>query len=228
MSSPWGTQLKADRPLLDRIGAKNVNASLLWLYGLFWIWGAATLLLIPINANQPWPLALALAFGIVVPFIHALEIGIGATLVPGYEYYPEQPRWLYMIGDGIMLLCFIAILASYIVDPNSSSAPLFATFFLIISISILIFKLFRLVFPNGLLNRASSDGATAEVPRVPAMTFPGGEEYYDEYDYYEDEYEYEKSANPAARKLAAMLKAERMQRHGRGRGRANGRGRGRK
>ena len=217
-SSPWEPRLEADRPLLERIGAKNVNALLLWLYCGFWVWGFVTLLLIPSNANQPWPLSLALAFVIVCAFARGLEIGIGATLVPGYVYYPDEPRYLFMTADGLILLCFVIVLATFIANPSSSSGPLFTTFFMLIALAIVVYKLWNLVFPNGFWATAfgtSAGAKTAPVDkraRLGQLQFPGESEY-DDYAY--DDYEYDKSANPAAKKLAAMLKAQRGPPNGR-------------
>jgi hypothetical protein len=200
--------LEADRPLLERIGAKNVNAILLWIYTGFWGWGLACFFLIPIHANEPWPLALALAFVLTAGFIRALEIGIGATLVPNYVYYPVLPRWPYMLQDSVFLVCWIAILASYIVSSASSTVPLFTVFFMDLALPVLLFKLYRLVFPDGFLAGAKSDAPPAGDA---ALQFPGGEEYYDEYVYGDF---VEGSAAAPARKLAMMLRADRQARAG--------------
>ena len=205
-SRSYGNYLASERPLLDRIGAKNVNAVLLCLYTGFWGLGLATYFLIPIHANESWPLSLALAFVLSVGFVHALEIGIGAILVPNYVYYPVKPVWLFATADGVFFLCWVGILGGYIGNPSASTVPLLSTFFMDIAIPVYLYKCARLVFPDGFTVAAlTGKGANNDTQPNPSLSFPGGGEYYEEY----DEYEYEASAAPAAQKLAAMLKQQR-------------------
>lgn len=199
-SRSWGNQLEAAVPLIDRIGARNVNALLLWLYTAFWGWGVATLLLIPIHANEPWPLALALAFVLTVSVVHFGLMAAGAMLVPDYAYYPIKPVWLYAASDAVIAVCFIAMLAAYIVNSAGSSGPIFTTFFLIITLSVQVYKLFVLARPFDRDPKPPKEGGVPEI-------VVSGEPVYNEYEY--DEYEYEQSANPGARKLAALLRAQR-------------------
>lgn len=212
-SSGWGNQLGAAVPLIDQIGTRNVNALLLCMYAGFWSWGVATLLLIPVHANEPWPLALALGFVLLTGFVHFGFMGAGVILVPDYVYYPSKPVWLYAASDAVILTCWITILVTYILNPSGSSGPIFTTFFLILALSVNVYKLFLLVRPW--------DCTTKEKPQeggIPEVVL-SGESVYEEYEY--DEYEYEASAgagaNPGARKLAALLKQQRAHKlHGTG------------
>jgi hypothetical protein len=211
-SSGWGNQLKAAVPLIDQIGTRNVNALLLWMYAGFWSWGVATLLLIPVHANEPWPLALALGFVLLTGFVHFGIMGTGAILVPDYVYYPVKPVWLYAASDAVILTCWIVILVTYILNPAGSTGPIFTTFFMILALSVQVYKLFGMVRP---FDRTPKETA-ATGGGIPEVVVSGEPVYgYDEYEY--DEYEYEASANanPGARKLAALLKQTRAQKlHG--------------
>jgi hypothetical protein len=200
-SRSWGNQLEASRPLIDKIGARNVNAGLLWLYVLMWGWAMATFLLIVIHANEPWPLALALALVATFTLFHFSLILVGACLVPDFVYYPVQPVLLYVVADAAILLCFIAFLASYIINTASSTAPLFVCWILLFCIGTNIYKLFGLARPFDRTPKEPESSAVPEIT-VQGVVVP---EYY-EY----DEYEYEASATPAARKLAAALRAQKM------------------
>lgn len=134
------------KPLLDRIGARNVNIFLFLLYLAFWGWGFAGFLFIPSNPNIDWPISHALAYGIVFPLSHFLIIGIGATLVPDYVYYPVEPKWVYMIADGVIFFVLVGIVASYILDPISSTVPLVGMYVLLIMLLINLWKLYSLVW----------------------------------------------------------------------------------
>ena len=139
-------QLEQDKPFIETIGTETVNTGLLLLYASFWIWGWVTLFSVPSNPNVSWPLSLALAFVLSSSVSHFAVIGIGSTLVPGFVFYPVKPRWLYMANDGLIGLCFLGILISYIINAQSSTVPLFTTFLMIIALSIMLWKVVGLMF----------------------------------------------------------------------------------
>ena len=137
-------------PFVDRVGVRNVNIMLLLLYGSLVLFGLVTLFLIPANANIPWPLALALVFVMSSSFVHAFINLSGYILVPGYVFYPTKPWYVYAIADAIIFFSFVAMFSSYIVNSESSSGPIFSTFFMAIGIAVHTRKLWIVVFPNGL------------------------------------------------------------------------------
>ena len=149
---------EAAPPLIDRIGARSVNIGLGAVYALFWLAGLVTLFLIVANANVSWPLALGFAYVIALCATHGAIVAIGRFFVPGYVFYPVKPRIMYMINDAVLFLCFVAVLASYLVNSTSSTVPLFALFALQISTSILLLKLYHIIFP-------ASVGGVARVRR---------------------------------------------------------------
>ena len=134
------------RPLIDRIGEDRVNGVIGIIYIALWGWGLATFLLIPIHSNVGWPIGLALAYNIVVAFVHFGFIGLGAALVPDYTYYPVEPSWLYMITDGVMFFAFVGVVASYLLTATSSAVPLVATWTLLFALAIHLWKLYSLLW----------------------------------------------------------------------------------
>lgn len=139
--------LQAQKPLIERIGTDRINIAVLCIYTGLWFWGFVTWLLIPIHAAESWPLALAFAFVLSAGIVRALETSIGSFLLPNYVFYPISPMWLFALGDAVMFQCVVAILVSYSVDAHSSSVPIFACFFLLTSLGILVYKLIYIVVP---------------------------------------------------------------------------------
>lgn len=137
--------MESMKPLLDRIGERNVNGFLLIVYLAFWGWGVASFLFIPIHSNVGWPIAQALAYAIVVTLVHFLFIAIGATLVPDYTYYPLEPLWVYMISDGVIFFSFVGVVASYLLHSMSSAVPLVGIWLMLIALAAHVWKLFSLV-----------------------------------------------------------------------------------
>lgn len=135
------------RPLIDRIGARNVNILIGAVYLVMWWWGFATFLLIPAFVNTAWPISHALAFVITVFIVHFAFVGIGAVLVPGYNPYPVQPMLLYLAADVVLLFSLVAISASYIRSAMASTVPLVATWLVLGSLAINMWKLYEVVFP---------------------------------------------------------------------------------
>lgn len=119
-------------PLIDRIGVFAVNVALLSVYVSMLAWALTTFLLIVFNANEPWPLSLALAFVVTFTSFHFGVMAAGALTVPGYELYPAsvKPTVLYKVSDGAICLCFVAVCVSYGINSASSAAPLFSIFVL--------------------------------------------------------------------------------------------------
>ena len=132
------------RPLLDRIGARNVNIFLGLVYVLLWAWGIAALLWLPIHANVEWPISHALAYCIGIAVIHFGLIAIGSTLVPNYVYYPVEPKWIYMITDGVIFFALVGVVTSYLLSPISSSLPVYGTYAMILAMMVNIWKLWEL------------------------------------------------------------------------------------
>tara|TARA_Y100000389_G_scaffold204837_1_gene260049 strand:- start:6570 stop:7217 length:648 start_codon:yes stop_codon:yes gene_type:complete len=199
-----GYYLEIDRPLIERIGTWNVNFILLLIYTAFWGWGIAAFILIPANPNRPWPITFAFAFVMTVGLSRILEILVGATLIPGYVYYPVKPTLLFSGADALVLICVVTILAGYIVNTASPTVPLFTTFLMNFVLPVQMYKLAKLTFPNG-FTLAAFTGVDDNVPQDDSqLSFPGDKERYDDYDDSYDEYEY---GSAPARKLAAILKA---------------------
>lgn len=142
------------RPLLDRIGPRNVNIGLFVIYLLLWGWGVATLLFIPIHPNTDWPIAQSLAYSIGITLIHFGLIVTGATLVPNYIYYPVKPILLYILADMVIFFAFAAVVASYILNSLASTMPLFGTWAMVVALSVHLWKLYELVWGSA---RAKGD-----------------------------------------------------------------------
>lgn len=134
------------RPLLDRIGARNVNIGLGIIYIGFFIWGLYSFLSIPVNVNQVWPIDLTFVFNLVTSLAHFGFIAIGATLVPNYVYYPVKPQWVYMLTDGIIFFTVLSVAASYLLSSTSSTVPLVATYVLLFALGVNIYKIYALVW----------------------------------------------------------------------------------
>lgn len=134
------------RPLLDRIGAKNVNIGLAVIYILMVAWGVTALVMVPANVNIEWPIVHAFAYTLGIALVHFGLIAAGTTLVPNYTYYPVRPQWLFMITDGVMFFAIVGVVASFILNATSSAVPLFGTWFLIIGLCVNLWKLWELTF----------------------------------------------------------------------------------
>lgn len=133
-------------PLLDRIGAKNVNIIIGVLYLLLTSGGIAVLLFMPIFPNTDWTVAAAMGYSIGIFLIHFSIIGAGALLVPDYVYYPVQPSLVYMLADLLIFFSFVGVVASYILSPLSSTMPLFGTWVIILGLCVHLYKLYSLVW----------------------------------------------------------------------------------
>lgn len=134
------------RPLLDRIGARNVNIGIGTIYIVFFVWGLYSFFNIPVYVNQVWPIDMALVFNLVTALVHFGFIAIGATLVPNYVYYPVKPQWIYMFTDGVIFFAVVSIVASYLLSSTSSTVPLVATYVLLFALGVNIYKIYALVW----------------------------------------------------------------------------------
>ena len=130
---------------MERIGAKTTNTFIAAIYSTLWVFGLVAFLLIPINPNTDWPIALALMYNIIVSLVHFGFISIGSTLVPGYVYYAVHPKFLFIATDGIMFFALVGVIASYSISPNSSTIPLVGTWITLVALAIQLWKLYRLV-----------------------------------------------------------------------------------
>ena len=137
-----------ERPLIDRIGTRNVNIFLGALYLLMWWWGLATFVLIPAFVNTAWPIDHCLAFAITVATVHFGFMAIGAFLIPDYVPYPVSPMLIYLAADVVVLFSLVGIVASYIRSSLSSTVPLVGTWLIMLALALHLWKLYELVFPT--------------------------------------------------------------------------------
>ena len=61
------------RPLIDRLGARNVNMFIGVVYLVLWWWGLSTFVLIPTFVNTAWPIAHSVAYAVAAATVHRQE-----------------------------------------------------------------------------------------------------------------------------------------------------------
>ena len=136
------------RPLIDRLGSRNVNMFIGVLYLVLWWWGLGTFVLIPAFVNTAWPIAHSVAYAVAAAVVHFGFMAIGAVLIPDYVPYPVSPMLLYLAADVVMLFSLVGIVASYIRSEFASTVPLVGTWLVMMALALHLWKLYELVFPT--------------------------------------------------------------------------------
>lgn len=118
------------------------------LYLLLWWWGFAFLLTFTTFENSALITNTCLTFAITVTTVHFGSFAIGVLFIHGYTPYNVKPIFLYIVTDTVILVSALSVFMSCIQHPGTlSSVPLVGCWFIVLSLTVNVWKYYELVFP---------------------------------------------------------------------------------
>lgn len=115
--------LRSHEPPYDGLGIRCINFLLFFFYILLFAGGITGIVLPCIWPNVFFPIIITFAIVIVVPVLHLLVKILGKVCVPGYLLYPVKPKWLYQVGDGVLIFMMAGVIAAFVLDMLFSGGP---------------------------------------------------------------------------------------------------------
>lgn len=104
------------KPYYDRLGVRCVNFLLFFWYTIL-LAGAITGIALPcIWPNTPGPVLATFLIVIGVVVLHFLLKIVNKACNANFLLYPVQPKYMYMIADGVLAFTLISVVAAYVVD----------------------------------------------------------------------------------------------------------------
>lgn len=115
------------------------------VYFLYFATSLAALICLAIVWDRQWPVDFAVATIVATSSLHFLLFALGYLLAPGYQPYPVQPRWAFLLADGVQACALGVATGVYIADPYTRAAPMAATIVTMAAQLLCFYKTFTLV-----------------------------------------------------------------------------------
>ena len=115
--------LRSHEPPYDGLGIRCINFLLFFFYILLFAGGITGIALPCIWPNVFFPIIITFAIVVVVPVLHLVVKILGKVFVQGYLLYPMQPKWVYQVGDGMLIFIIVGVIAAFVLDMLFSGGP---------------------------------------------------------------------------------------------------------